>query len=152
MVALRARMDSADDRLPVAELLEAVLNETGYMDALQSERTIEAEGRVENLQELVGVAGEFDANRAVEGFSDVGPLEEFLRDPARRTLDWPVAEPRRQHLHGRINAFGLPVSHQTRRQGRPYTLVLTKTSTLFERERQVRARDESNLGWLTTAW
>jgi DNA helicase-2/ATP-dependent DNA helicase PcrA len=78
MVALRARMDSADDRLPVAELLEAVLNETGYMDALQSERTIEAEGRVENLQELVGVAGEFDANRAVEGFSDVGPLEEFL--------------------------------------------------------------------------
>jgi DNA helicase II / ATP-dependent DNA helicase PcrA len=78
MVALRYRMDSADGRLPVAELLDAVLNETGYMDALQSERTIEAEGRIENLQELVGVAGEFDANRAVEGFSDVGPLEEFL--------------------------------------------------------------------------
>ena len=55
-----------------------MLSETGYIDALQSERTIEAEGRVENLQELVGVAGEFDANRAVEGFSDVGPLEEFL--------------------------------------------------------------------------
>jgi DNA helicase II / ATP-dependent DNA helicase PcrA len=78
MVALRQRVDSADGRLPVAELLDAVLNETGYMDALQSERTIEAEGRIENLQELVGVAGEFDANRAVEGFSDVGPLEEFL--------------------------------------------------------------------------
>jgi DNA helicase-2/ATP-dependent DNA helicase PcrA len=78
MVGLRQRVDSADGRLPVAELLDAVLNETGYMDALQSERTIEAEGRIENLQELVGVAGEFDANRAVEGFSDVGPLEEFL--------------------------------------------------------------------------
>ena len=78
MVALRQRVDTADGRLPVAELLDAVLNETGYMDALQSERTIEAEGRIENLQELVGVAGEFDANRAVEGFSDVGPLEEFL--------------------------------------------------------------------------
>jgi DNA helicase-2/ATP-dependent DNA helicase PcrA len=78
MVALRQRVDATDGSVPVAELLDAVLNETGYMDALQAERTIEAEGRIENLQELVGVAGEFDANRAVEGFSDVGPLEEFL--------------------------------------------------------------------------
>src|SRR5215218_6248527 len=78
MVSLRARAETDDGSVPVAELLEAVLSETGYLDALQAERTIEAEGRVENLQELVGVAGEFDANRAVEGFSDVGPLEEFL--------------------------------------------------------------------------
>src|SRR3954449_12478274 len=78
MVSLRARAEADDGSVPVAELLEAVLNETGYLDALQAERTIEAEGRVENLQELVGVAGEFDANRAVEGFSDVRPLEEFL--------------------------------------------------------------------------
>ncbi len=78
MVALRQRLEAGDGPLRVADLLDAVLNETGYMDALQSERTIEAEGRIENLQELVGVAGEFDANRAVEGFSDVGPLEEFL--------------------------------------------------------------------------
>jgi DNA helicase-2/ATP-dependent DNA helicase PcrA len=78
MVALRERADATDGSTPVAELLEAVLNETGYLDALRAERTIEAEGRVENLEELVGVAGEFDANRAVEGFSDVRPLEEFL--------------------------------------------------------------------------
>jgi DNA helicase-2/ATP-dependent DNA helicase PcrA len=63
---------------PVAELLEAVLSETGYVEALEAERTIEAEGRVENLHELVGVAGEFDANRVVEGDSEVPPLEEFL--------------------------------------------------------------------------
>ncbi len=62
----------------VSELLEAVLNESGYLEALQAERTIEAEGRVENLQELVGVAAEFDANRELEGESEVGPLEEFL--------------------------------------------------------------------------
>ena len=55
-----------------------MLSETGYLESLQAERTIEAEGRAENLQELVGVAAEFDANRELEGASDVGPLEEFL--------------------------------------------------------------------------
>ncbi len=69
----------------VAELLEAVLTDSGYLDALQAERTIEAEGRAENLQELVGVAGEFDANRELEGESEVGPLEEFLAQIALYT-------------------------------------------------------------------
>jgi DNA helicase-2/ATP-dependent DNA helicase PcrA len=74
MVALRDRVDGRS----VAELLDAVLRETGYIETLEAERTIEAEGRVENLQELIGVAGEFDANRAIEGDSDTTPLEEFL--------------------------------------------------------------------------
>lgn len=64
---------------PVADILERVLTEAGYFEALESERTIEAEGRVENLRELIGVAGEFDTNRALEGDSDVPPLEEFLQ-------------------------------------------------------------------------
>jgi DNA helicase-2/ATP-dependent DNA helicase PcrA len=78
MVGLRERVTGGDGSAPVAELLEAVLDETGYLEALQAERTIEAEGRIENLQELVGVAGEFDANRELEGESGVQPLEEFL--------------------------------------------------------------------------
>jgi len=64
---------------PVAPLLEAVLSESGYMEALEAERTIEAEGRIENLQELVSVAAEFDTNRLIEGESDASPLEEFLQ-------------------------------------------------------------------------
>jgi DNA helicase II / ATP-dependent DNA helicase PcrA len=64
---------------PVAELLGALLERSGYLDTLRAERTIEAEGRVENLEELVGVAGEFDANREVEGESELAPLEEFLQ-------------------------------------------------------------------------
>lgn len=63
----------------VAELLEAVLAEAGLTEALEAERTIEAEGRLENLRELVGVAGEFDANRSLEGDSELEPLEEFLQ-------------------------------------------------------------------------
>ena len=64
---------------PVADLLKALLERSGYFDALRAERTIEAEGRIENLEELVGVAAEFDANREVEGPSDLAPLEEFLQ-------------------------------------------------------------------------
>jgi DNA helicase-2/ATP-dependent DNA helicase PcrA len=45
----------------VAGLVEAVLDRTGYLEALEAERTIEARGRIENLEELVGVAREYDA-------------------------------------------------------------------------------------------
>jgi DNA helicase-2/ATP-dependent DNA helicase PcrA len=60
MASLRARVD---DGVPVGDVLEAVLHETGYLDALAAERTIEAQGRTENLQELVEVAREFDATK-----------------------------------------------------------------------------------------
>ena len=63
----------------MADLLKALLERSGYLDALRAERTIEAEGRIENLEELVGVAAEFDANREVEGPSEIPPLEEFLQ-------------------------------------------------------------------------
>lgn len=62
----------------VARILEAVLHDSGYLEALEAERTLEAEGRIENLEELVGVAREFDANRELEGESADSPLEEFL--------------------------------------------------------------------------
>jgi DNA helicase-2/ATP-dependent DNA helicase PcrA len=43
-----------------AVLLEAVLERSGYVAELEAERSIEAEGRLENLSELVGVAREFE--------------------------------------------------------------------------------------------
>jgi DNA helicase II / ATP-dependent DNA helicase PcrA len=44
----------------VGRTVEAILEHTGYLAELESERTIEAQGRVENLQEFVGVCREFD--------------------------------------------------------------------------------------------
>ncbi|HEY5053485.1 MAG TPA: UvrD-helicase domain-containing protein [Solirubrobacterales bacterium] len=72
---LRARAGSAS----VAEILQATLEETGYLEALTAERTIEAEGRAENLEALVDGAAEFDVNRELEGEGEVSPLEEFLQ-------------------------------------------------------------------------
>ncbi len=57
--------------LPVDELLERVLEKTGVLEAYEAERTIEARGRIENLQELVGVAREYrleNADASLAGF------------------------------------------------------------------------------------
>jgi len=76
MAGLRER---ADEGGPVATLLETVLNESGYLEALAAERTIEAEGRGENLETLIGGAAEFDIEREREGESEISPLEEYLQ-------------------------------------------------------------------------
>jgi DNA helicase-2/ATP-dependent DNA helicase PcrA len=52
--------------VPVGDLIEAVLAQTGYIEALEAERTIEAQGRIENLEQLVEVGREFDAAAALE--------------------------------------------------------------------------------------
>ena len=77
-----------------------------------------------------------------------GTLRVFLEDKTRRSFEWPLAQQRRQHIHSRIDAAELPVTHVTRRQGRPYTLVLNKTEALFAHEREARIRDETDLEWL----
>jgi DNA helicase-2/ATP-dependent DNA helicase PcrA len=45
--------------LAVDELVERTLDRSGYLAAHEAERTIESQGRIENLQELVGVAREY---------------------------------------------------------------------------------------------
>jgi DNA helicase-2/ATP-dependent DNA helicase PcrA len=66
MQSLRERGTRSHPPVPIGDLLEALLHETGYIDALQAERTIEAQGREENLAELVEVAREFDATAEPE--------------------------------------------------------------------------------------
>lgn len=70
-----------------------------------------------------------------------------LTDPIAG-LEWPLKEQSRGHVHSRIDLQELPVQHRTRRVGRPYTLVLSKMPTLFEREEQARRDDEVDLRWI----
>ena len=69
MERLRERVESAS----VGDLIQEMLSETGYMDALQAERTIEAQGRMENLEELVGIGREFE-----QGEQEDKSLDAFL--------------------------------------------------------------------------
>ena len=64
--------------VPVGDLLEALLAQSGYIEALEAERTIEAQGRIENLEQLVEVGREFDA--AAEPERDA--LDVFLQEIA----------------------------------------------------------------------
>jgi DNA helicase-2/ATP-dependent DNA helicase PcrA len=72
METMESLRERSDQSVPVGDLLEAVLSETGYLDALEAERTFEAQGRIENLQELVVAAREFDATaeEGANGLSD----------------------------------------------------------------------------------
>jgi len=75
-------------------------------------------------------------------------LTDFLRSPRNKRLDWPLAEQRRAHVHGAIDAHGLPVRHVTRRQGRPFTLVLEKTRALFDQDAAARRSWAHDLAWI----
>jgi predicted 2-oxoglutarate/Fe(II)-dependent dioxygenase YbiX len=79
-------------------------------------------------------------------------LRRFLADPSRRTFEWRLAQERRHHVHSRIDGAELPVTHVTRRQGRPYTLVLTKTDALFTADLRGRSSAAADLNWLAAEW
>lgn len=60
-VALIEEMTHRAEEGGVEAAIQSVLHDTGLVATLESERTIEAMGRVENLKELAGVAVEFEA-------------------------------------------------------------------------------------------
>ena len=64
-LALLDRLGATVERGP-ATVLRTALDESGYLDELRAERTIEAESRLENLAELIGSA------------DDVETVDEFL--------------------------------------------------------------------------
>ena len=61
---------SQKEEIKISDLLKETLNKTGYTRALEQENTIEAESRIQNLEELVTVAVEFEEEFAENGLSD----------------------------------------------------------------------------------
>ena len=76
---------------------------------------------------------------------DCATLAGFLTDTARQQLTWPLAKPRRQHIHQRIKEAELPVTHRTMRQGSPHKLILTKTADLHTRAADLRQATRASL-------
>ena len=61
---------SKKDELVISELIKQTLKKTGYTKALEDENTIEAENRIENLEEFLTVAMEFEEESADNGLSE----------------------------------------------------------------------------------
>jgi DNA helicase-2/ATP-dependent DNA helicase PcrA len=80
MATMHVLRERTESQASVAELLKELLQETGYLEALEAERTIEAQGRIENLEELVNVASEYDASEA-----ETHSLAEFLQQVSLRS-------------------------------------------------------------------
>ncbi len=89
----------AEQSIPVGDLLDAVLSRTGYLDALEAEalggaeKTIEAQGRLENLDQLVEVAQESwtppRARRTTRSTCSCSSWRSSqMRTPAARTRVW----------------------------------------------------------------
>ena len=80
MTGLEEQAESAG----VSGVIEAMLDRTGYLAELEVERSIEAQGRIENLGELVGVAREFDGQLDggdLSGLAGIAGIEDVTAPP-----------------------------------------------------------------------
>lgn len=66
--------DNEEQRLSIPDLITSVLKESGYIDSLKTENTVEAESRIQNIGEFLTVAEEFEKESADKS------LNEFLNN------------------------------------------------------------------------
>ena len=68
------------DQLNITELVEAVLEKTGYVDILNAQATLESKARVENIEEFLSVTKNFDdTSDGPEEETWSGQTESFLK-------------------------------------------------------------------------
>lgn len=110
------------------EVVEAIIDRSGLIRALEAEHTIEADGRIENIREFFGVAAEFDESHddveeTLESLQqlreagaldaqDVASLSEAGFDAATGALAGAAVEtapaPQEESLHPQVVAEKLP--------------------------------------------
>ena len=86
---VKALDDEKPKQSPVSDLVRDVIIDTGYENALRSEKTDEAEGRLENLQELVNAAVDYD-DQGIEGLREFIDHSALVSDQDQYKRDAPV--------------------------------------------------------------
>ncbi|CAN5578243.1 UvrD-helicase domain-containing protein [soil metagenome] len=74
---------------PVSDIVKTAILDTGYENALKSENTDEAEARLENLQELVNAAVDYD-DQGIEGLREFIDHSALVSDADQYKRDAPV--------------------------------------------------------------
>ncbi|WP_247644696.1 DNA helicase PcrA [Streptococcus sp. NLN64] len=70
------------DRLTVTELVNVLLDDSGYRQSLEAQRTVEAQSRLENIQEFLSVTQSFDDGEKEDNETGLDRLGRFLVDLA----------------------------------------------------------------------
>jgi DNA helicase-2/ATP-dependent DNA helicase PcrA len=89
------RLRLQQTKLNVSELLEAILEQTGYLKELEEERTIEAKVRIENIQEFFSAVQEFEESCSPER----------RRNPSGRISPRFMAEQENEKANNLLEAF-----------------------------------------------
>jgi DNA helicase-2/ATP-dependent DNA helicase PcrA len=79
----------SDSDSPVSDIVRAAILDTGYEQCLRSEHSDEAEGRLENLQELVNAAVDYD-EQGLDGLRDFIDHSALVSDQDQYKRDAPV--------------------------------------------------------------
>ena len=99
-------LKSKKDELKISDLIKETLNKTGYTKALENENSVEAETRIENLEEVLTVAIEFEEESAdntlaeflenitlssdIDGMEDQDDLVTLMTLHSAKGLEFPV--------------------------------------------------------------
>ena len=117
----------AGQEVPPADMISAVLDESGYRKELEAEATVEAESRLENLEELTNAAREY------ESVEPEATLDGFLQEQAL------YSEADKTATEGRITLMTL---HNAKGLEYPHVFIVGMEEGTFP---HARSMDEQNL-------
>lgn len=115
--------------LPITDLVEAVLDKSGYLDALKKDNTLEAETRIENLKEFYSITQNFDRAE-----NEDGSLLEFLTD---LSLIAPTDE-----IEEETSEVTLMTLHSAKGLEFPYVFIIGVEENIFPLIRQDSDEDD----------
>ncbi|WYP27470.1 DNA helicase PcrA [Alkalihalobacillus sp. FSL W8-0930] len=121
------------DYLTVTELVEEVLEKTGYRDALKNEQTLEAQSRLENIDEFITVTREFEKR------SEDKTLVAFLTDLA---LVADIDQLDDQPEEGPKDAITLMTLHSAKGLEFPLVFLIGLEEGIFPHSRSLFEQDE----------
>lgn len=123
------RKKSSD--LSIRELLEEIIERTGYVKLLEEERTIEAQGRIENIEEFFSVVDEYEENQ------EQGDLKGFIESLSLMTdIDgWDSG----------TNCLTLMTLHTAKGLEFPFVFMVGLEAGLFPNSSSIETDDQEEL-------
>src|SRR6266511_962618 len=114
---------------PVSEVVKTAILDTGYENALKTEKTDEADARLENLQELVNAAVDYD-EQGIEGLRDFIDHSALVSDADQYKRDAPVT---------------LMTAHSAKGLEFPVVFIVGLEDQLFPHSRALKSSDPGEL-------